>query len=128
MEDRGFRIRVRELVLWGLWVAFSALFLWQALASMGEPDGWVRLAQRVAAVAFVLLVAVFRILRRPVPVLQSGNPYVSALGWVVVGYLYFGLMSLTAPYQPPPIVWILSGILAYGIIVIVKQINQQTPE
>ncbi len=128
MEGRDLRTLVLELALWAVWVGFTVLFLWQAIVSMGEPHGWVRMVQRVALVSFVLLAAVFRILRQPVPVVQSSNPYVSALGWVAVGYPFFGLMFLTATYHPPLIVWILSGILAYAIIVIVKQINRQTPE
>ncbi len=125
---RLFRSQGLALVVQIVLVGSCLLFLLHALSSVGDPDGWVRVLQRVVPVAFVVFVAAFRFLQRPIPALDSGNPYVSALGWVVVGYLAFGTMFLSATYRPPLIAWIQSGILAYVVIVVVQQIRQQPPE
>lgn len=102
---------------------------WQSLAAAGDLNGVVAvLFQRVVLVALVLIVTTFRVFHRQIPVLDSRNPYVSALGWVLLLYLVFGTMALAAPFKPPLDVWILLGVLAYGIVVVVKQIQQQPPE
>ncbi len=130
MERLWRRLRAEGLrPVFGLLLGgYAAALLWQALEAAGDPDQWARVLHAAVALAFAIVAVTFHYLRRPIPVLQSRNSYLSAAGWVALVYLLFGTMALTAPYQPPLTVWILSGILGYGVTVVVKQIQQQPPE